>query len=90
MFLYVRVTRHEIQSVGKKSIQSTDSNEVSKQGRMKQRIKGATEGSKGATGRAQIKDAGVARLPLQNNHHAIQHHSNTSCNNCGRFHVKRN
>ncbi|KAH3788193.1 hypothetical protein DPMN_166326 [Dreissena polymorpha] len=58
-------------------MQSTPSNDfafVSKPGRRKQHIKGAT-------GRAQTKDDGVARRPLQKNNRRIPHNSNKSCNN---------
>ncbi|KAH3860433.1 hypothetical protein DPMN_023332 [Dreissena polymorpha] len=74
-------------------MQSTASNDVafvSQPGRRKQHIKGATGGNKGATGRAQTKDDGMARRHLQKNNRGIPHNCNKSCNNCGRFHAKRN
>ncbi|KAH3878531.1 hypothetical protein DPMN_002427 [Dreissena polymorpha] len=51
---------------------------------------GLPKAAKGVTGRAQVKDAGMARRPLHNNYRAIPHHSNKSCSNSGRFHAKRN
>ncbi|KAH3888414.1 hypothetical protein DPMN_012449 [Dreissena polymorpha] len=68
-----------------KSMQSTASNDVaiiSKPGRRKQHIKGGSGGNKGATGRAQTKDDGMARRPLQKNNRSIPHNCNKSCNNC--------